>query len=276
MESASFFKQTGIYFKKTARIAFKEKVWKYIIFSVIISLLVAAVVGEKMFTTLDSTKSGFFTIASACIWIGIFNSIQSICKEHPTIRAEYRQGMSISAYMTANVLWQIVICFIQSLIILAVCTIFVDFNSDGIITWGLLEYFITIFLLTSGADIMGLMISAIAPTPATAMTIMPFVLILQLVMSGVLFELDGWSEKISYITFSKWGMSAFGSIADLNNDKYPLALSEVFPQVVRLNTESCFEHTTENLLTAWVWCLGISLVFYIVGIIALKIKNHGS
>ena len=276
MEGASFFKQTGIYFKKTARIAFKEKVWKYVIFSVIISFLVAAVVGEKMFTTLDSTKSGFFTIASACIWIGIFNSIQSICKEHPTIRAEYRQGMSISAYMTANVLWQLAICFVQSLIILAVCTIFVDFNSDGIIMWGLLEYFITIFLLTFGADIMGLMISAISPTPATAMTIMPFVLILQLVMSGVLFELEGWAEKISYITFSKWGMSAFGSIADLNNDKYPLALSEIFPQVVRLNTESCFEHTAENLLTAWGWCLGISLVFYIVGIIALKIKNHGS
>ena len=62
-------KQTSIYFKKIARIAFRERVWKFVIFAVIIATLVAAIVGDDMFTTYESTKSGFFTIASACIWI---------------------------------------------------------------------------------------------------------------------------------------------------------------------------------------------------------------
>ena len=96
-------KQTSIYFKKIARIAFRERVWKFVIFAVIIATLVAAIVGDDMFTTYESTKSGFFTIASACIWIGIFNSVQSICKEHEIIRAEYRQGMKLSAYISANI-----------------------------------------------------------------------------------------------------------------------------------------------------------------------------
>lgn len=277
MENASFISQTRVYFHKIIRIAFKEKFWKFIVFALIISLIVSAVVGEKMFTTYESTKSGFFSIASASIWIGIFNSIQNICKEHEIIRAEYRSGMRISSYITANVLWQFVICFIQSCILLIVSLIFIDYNSDGIVLGhALTEYFITILLMTFGADIMGIMISSIAGTPTTAMTIMPFVLILQLIMSGVLFDLDGWSEKISYITFSKWGMSAFGSIADLNSDEFPLRLSEAFPQVVKLETEGCYDHTSSNLFTSWGWCAGITAVCYTVSIISLKIKNRDS
>jgi len=277
LDNASFFTQTSIYFKKIRRIALKERFWKFIVFAAIISLLVSLVVGEDMFTTYESTKSGFFSIASAGIWIGIFNSIQNICKEHEIIRAEYRSGMKISAYITANVLWQFVICLIQSVLMMIICLIFIDFNKTGIIIGSAIaEYFITVLLITFGADIMGIMISSIAGSPTTAMTIMPFVLILQLIMSGVLFDLSGWSEKISYITFSKWGMSAFGSIADLNSDEFPLKLSEVFPQVVKLETEGCYGHSASNLITAWGWCAGISIFCYIVSIVSLKIKNHDS
>ena len=277
MKSAWFIMQTIVYFKKTIRIAIKEKFWKFLIFSAIISLIVALVVGGKMFETYESTKSGFFSIASACIWIGIFNSIQSICKEHDIIHAESRSGTMLSSYITAHVLWQMVLCFVQSAIMLLICTLTVDFNSDGVVMGSALaEYFVTIFLLTFCADIMGIMISSIAGNPTTAMTIMPFVLIIQLIMSGVLFDLSGFSEKISYITFSKWGMNAFGSIADLNSPELPLKLSAVFPQVVKLETESCYERTAQNLIGAWAWCLGLGVLCYAVSIISLKIKNRDS
>ena len=253
MQSSSAFRQTIIYFRKIVRIAFHEKFWKFIIFSTIISFLVSMVAGEKMFTTYESTKSGFFSFACASIWIGIFNSIQTICKEHEIIRADYRSGMKISSFVTANVVWQLAICLV------------VNYHGNGIIFENsMIEYFITIFLITFGSDIMGLMISSISGNPTTAMTIMPFVLIIQLIMSGVLFELDGW------------GMSAFGSIADLNNESYPLKLSQVFPQVIRLEAEACYEHTAVNLLTGWLWCVGICFVCYLICIISLKIRNHGS
>ena len=277
MKSSGFIMQTIVYFKKTIRIAFKEKFWKFLIFSAIISLIVALVVGEKMFDTYESTKSGFFSIASACIWIGIFNSIQSICKEHDIIHAESRSGTMISSYITAHVLWQMVLCLVQSAIMLAICTLTVNFNSNGVVLGSAFaEYFVTIFLLTFCADVMGIMISSIAGNPTTAMTIMPFVLIIQLIMSGVLFDLSGFSERISYITFSKWGMNAFGSIADLNSTDLPLKLSAVFPQVVKLETESCYDRTAANLLGAWAWCLGLGTLCYAASIISLKIKNRDS
>ena len=277
MNNASLLSQIRVYYNKTRRIAIQEKFWKYILFSFVVSLIVSAVVGDEMFTTYEDTKSGFFAIASSVIWIGIFNSIQNICREHEIIRSEYRSGMKISAYITANVIWQFVVCLIQSLIILSVSMILIDYNKEGaLLSNAIIEYFITIFLITFGADIMGIMISSISGTPATAMTIMPFVLILQLIMSGVLFDLTGWSKKISYITFSKWGMSAFGSTADLNNDVFPLKISKAFPQVVRLEKERCYDHIGSNIIKAWVWCIVIGIVCYLVSIISLKLRNRNS
>ena len=55
-------KQTAVYFKKIARIAIREKAWKFVVFAVIIAALVASVVGENMFTTYESTNQAFLRL----------------------------------------------------------------------------------------------------------------------------------------------------------------------------------------------------------------------
>ena len=275
MNDTSFATQTHVYFKKIFRISMREKAWKYLIFAAIISFVVAVIVGGDMYKSFDQTNSGFFTLSSACIWIGIFNSIQSICKEHEIIRAEYRQGMKISSYIAAHVLWQALLCLAQSIVIFIICCIFMDFSkSTSLIISPYAENLVTIYLLTFGAAILGLMISSISGTPTTAMTIMPFVLIVQLVMSGVLFELKGASEYISYITLSKWGMSAFGSEADLNN--YQLAIGMQLHQVLLPKHNDFYNFEVGRILFAWGSCLGITAFNAIVSGIALKIKNRDS
>ena len=52
------------------------------------------------------------------------------------------------------------------------------------------------------------------------MTIMPFVLIIQLVMSGAVFDLKGITEKISYLTLSKWGLDGICAIANTTDTVY--------------------------------------------------------
>lgn len=282
MNNASYFKQTSVYFKKISRIAIREKAWKFIAFAVIIALIVGVVVSEDMFSNFERTKSGFFTLASACIWLGIFNSIQSICKEHDIIRSEYRQGMKLSSYISANILWQVVLCFIQSIIIYVVCIVYGFFGEeigDGVVMSAFVEYFITIFLLTFGSAVLGIMVSSISGNPTTAMTIMPFVLILQLIMCGVLFELTGFSEVVANITYSKWGMSAFAGTADLNSIEH--IMEQKLPEMASMIAEQyppeeAYEATTKNLLGSWLWCLVITAVCSIVSVVALKIKNRDS
>ncbi|MBQ1838708.1 MAG: ABC transporter permease [Ruminococcus sp.] len=283
MNDTSFFTQTHVYFKKVFRISLREKAWKFLIFAAIIASIVALIVGPDMFTKFEPTNSGFFTLASACIWIGIFNSIQSICKEHEIVRAEYRQGMKMSAYVAAHVLWQALLCLAQAIIIFVLCCIFMHFDqSPHLLISAYVENFVTIYLLTFGAAVLGLMISSISGTPTTAMTIMPFVLIVQLVLSGVLFTLKGATEGFSFVTLSKWGMAAFGCEADLNAiptgvQKSISAIPEAKGIVISNPLQSDFyKPQVINLLTAWGAILGITVFNAVVSVVALKIKNKDS
>lgn len=282
MNSASYLKQTNVYFRKIARIAIREKAWKFIVFATIIALLVGVVVSEDMFSNFERTKSGFFTVASACIWLGIFNSIQSICKEHDIIRSEYRQGMKLTSYISANILWQMALCLVQSIVIFVVCIIFGFFGEDvgkGVLMNAYIEYFITIFLLVLGSAVLGIMVSSISGNPTTAMTIMPFVLILQLIMCGVLFELTGFSETVANITLSKWGMSAFASTADLNSIEH--LMEQKLPDMATMiaeqyPAEEAYESVAKNLLGSWLWCIGLTFFCAIISVLGLKIKNRDS
>lgn len=279
MHKTSRFKQMIVYVKKNARLFMNQKDWKFIIIAAVISLLVCAIVGDGMFDTYESTKSGFFAIISAAIWIGVFNSIQKICKEHDTITSEYRSGLHISSYVMSHVVFDFSVCFVQALILMVICNVFIDFPSEGIVlSSSLVEYFITLFLIIWCSDIMGVMISSVAGNPNVAMTAMPFVLILQLVMSGVLFELSGWSEKVANVTYSKWGMSALGSIGDLNN--LELKIVNKKPELASVlgdrDIEEAYEHISENLISAWEYILIIGLACIIISIVSLKIRNRDS
>ena len=275
MNESDLMTQTNVYFKKLFRINMREKSWKYLIFALIISMLVALIVGPDMFGNFDTTNSGFFTLASACIWIGIFNSIQSICKEHEIIRAEYRQGLRISSYVFAHLLWQALLCLAQTIIIFVVCCIWMRFDKSAhLLISAYVENFITIYMLTFSAAVLGLMISAISGTPTTAMTIMPFVLIIQLVMSGVLFILSGVSEVFSYFTLSRWGMAAFGCEADLFH--MPTGVQQVEPLFNNPMNSDFYKPEVIRLFAAWFAIIGITIFNTFVCGLALKIKNRDS
>ena len=75
---------------------------------------------------------------------------------------------------------------------------------------------ITIFLVTFAADMMALMVSCIVRTTTTAMTVMPFLLIFQLVFSGAFFNLEGVAKKLTNLTISRWGLDGICAIGRYN------------------------------------------------------------
>ena len=91
--------QIGIYLGKHWRLFINERGWKVLIFGAVISALVSIVLGSGMFVYTMDTFSGGFALISACIWVGIFNSIQNICKERAIIKREHRAGLHISSYI---------------------------------------------------------------------------------------------------------------------------------------------------------------------------------
>ena len=116
---------------------------------------------------------------------------------------------------------------------------------------------------------------------------MPFVLIVQLILSGVLFSLSGVSEFFSNFTLSKWGMSAFGSESDLNGLNLAingrlikdglLAPPEYGGVMLKMDPINKFyEHNVGRLLLAWFVCIAITAFNAAVSGLALKLKNRDS
>ncbi len=209
--------QIGIYFKKFLRMFVYQSDWKVLPMSAAIVALVTLVVGTNMFVTQEGTTFGTFALTCVCIWNGVFNSIQVVCRERDIVKREHRAGMHISSYILAHMLYQLLLCILQAGITVLICWIVgIQFPAAGVITpLGIVDFGITILLITYASDMIGLMISCIVRTTTTAMTVMPFLLIFQLIFSGGFFEL-GSADFVKVATISHWGMDSLCTVAHFN------------------------------------------------------------
>lgn len=230
-----------------------------LLFPVIAAIIIVWIAGENMFENYESTKSACFIVVCAAIWCGLFNSIQTIVKERENIKRDYVSGaLRIGCYTASRAILQLLLCIVQSLVLcLAIpCVELVYGNSlpssgvlDGPV---MLEYFLSIFLVMYASDAMGLMISAFVKKDELASKLAPYILIAQLLFSGVLFVMEGGAELLSGVMVSRWGMEALGSVSDLND--LPLRIHEEAPMTVELvkhRAEDAFDHSPEHLLLVW-------------------------
>lgn len=285
-------KQFQIYLKKHFRLFFHKKGWSVFLISAMISLAVSYVQSEGMFIQNISTWQGITVLISACIWIGIFNSIQSICKERDTIKHEHRTGLHMSAYFFSHVVFQTFICLIEAIILLVISSFFLNYPEHSLLLNARAEYFITFFLTILCADILGLMISSIVKSSDLAMTIMPFLLILELIFSGAFFTIDGPLGKLSNVTICQYGMRAACISADYNNlestekrllsdriytilenNEIPVSydvVSDVVEDSYEVSANETYTYTLTNLLSQWGFLLCHMIVCSLLGILVLE------
>ena len=210
--------QVGIYLGKLFRMFIYQNDWKVMPMCAIIAGLVALVVARNIYKTMEGTLIGTFALSCVCIWNGCFNSIQVICRERPIVKREHRSGLHMSSYVTANLIYQAFLCISQSIITLTVLHFAkVSFPSVSYITGSsMADMFITVFLITYSADVIALFISSVVHSTTTAMTLMPFLLIFQLIFSGGFFSLSPKLLKVSDFTVSKWGLTALCAQGNYN------------------------------------------------------------
>lgn len=125
----------------------------------------------------------------------------------------------MSSYMAAHMIYGAFLCGIEALVITILVAIanFQYFPWWGVMMPGPIEYYISTFLIVYAANNLGLAISAAVKDENMAMTVMPFALILQLILAGAVFELEGVGEILSTLTISRWGLAAICSIAKVND-----------------------------------------------------------
>ncbi|MBQ6322527.1 MAG: ABC transporter permease [Lachnospiraceae bacterium] len=211
--------QIWIYLGKMLRMFVYQNDWKVLPMSALIAALVGLVIRKRMFLNMEGTVMGAFALVCVCIWNGCFNSIQVICRERDVIKREHRSGMHISSYIISHMIYQALLCLMQTGVTLYITKMAgVQYPQKGLLTPSLiLDLGISMLLITYASDMLSLWVSALARSSTTAMTIMPFVLIFQLVFSGGMLTLPAWSEPLTRFTISNPGLKVIAAQADVNN-----------------------------------------------------------
>lgn len=237
----------------------------FIGFPLIISLCVGLTLRDKMFDVYADTRSRMFAIVCVAIWIGLFNSVLEICKERESIKMDLKSGFSAAELFMSRFLVQAVVCVFQSIIIFKICSLFVDFPKEGAVIENMahLEYVISIFLITFSADVMGLLISSLCVNNDIANRSLPFILMVQFIFSGQLFELGDTLDKISKFTISKWGMNLLGSIGDITSlDLQMLVLKD--------SVLDAFECSKGHVVFMWLVLIAFIVVFSVLSVVFIN------
>ena len=260
--------QIKIYIGKCFRIFVNEKGFKSFISTAIIAILILGVANKETFlVAFGPTRSIIFALISGCLWIGIFNSIQSVCRERAIIKREHRTGLHISSYITAHMIYELVLCLIETAIITTTLFIMYDIPSGGALLPSFIELFITFFLVIYSSDILGMVISCIVKRETTAMTVMPFVLIVQLVMCGIIFPVEGAAaDFIASLTISKWGVNVSCVILNVISMQDPTGIISSNPSLI-----TSMESSAGNLFEGWFFMILFTVVYGCICVLSLKL-----
>ena len=240
--------QIGFFFVKLLRMFVYQNDWKLLPMAVIIAGLVSLVVRNDFFVTMEGTLKGALALSCVAIWNGCFNSVQVVCRERDIIKREHRSGMHISSYIISHMMYQALLCLAQSALTIFICMkVGIRFPAKGLMTpFMVVDVGITVFLISYASDMIALWISCIVHNTTTAMSVMPFLLITQLVFSGGIFTLPSWSDGLSKLMISNYGVKCIAAQADYNN----LPMATAWNTVVKLkNTPVTVNFTVEQIVT---------------------------
>lgn len=219
--TVSGFAQLGILVRRYTTLIMNDVQRLALIFGqpLIIGLLLTLVARTGIYELFTETQSILFTLMSGGIWMGLLNTIQEVNKERVILKREYMGNLKLPIYMLSKYIVQGVISLVQA-VILVMTFVLIKGAPDckGVIfSNATVEMIVLIFLTIYASAGMGLLLSSITKSADRAMAIAPFVLIVQLIFSGILFELNGVTDKLSYLTYSRWAMESIGSTCDLNS-----------------------------------------------------------
>ena len=219
-----------------------------------------------------------FLLALVAVWFGILNSAREITKESAIYRRERLASLRIGPYVLSKVFVLALLCLAQSVMLLAILAIKVDFTAEvveftkaGPVHFMRGEFLgpfgfvlslgITTFLTSMTGLGLGLLLSSAATSSDRAMSVIPLALVPQIVFALAIMPLPLAGAWLSYITSSRFAMEGFGSLARLT---IPRDYSNC---EIPYNPRSCaeyptvsYEPTTEHILIQWGILAGYTVV----------------
>ncbi|MBU7044786.1 MAG: ABC transporter permease [Theionarchaea archaeon] len=147
-----------------------------------------------------------FALALAAIWCGTTNAAREICKERPIYLRERMVNLKIESYVLSKIVILLVLSLIQCSILLGLT----HWLSPQGVHGDLIIMFFVLILISLAGITLGLLISAAVDNPDRAITLVPVVLMPQIMFSGMnvpVEEMQSWSKFISNFMVVRWSVS---------------------------------------------------------------------
>ncbi|MGA7932500.1 MAG: FHA domain-containing protein [Kovacikia sp.] len=197
-----------------------------------------------------------FVFTCAALWVGLSSSLQEIVKESAIYMRERLINLGLSAYLGSKVIVLSTLALLQTVsMVAAILFGFADPRPDLLPwTWGV---GITTVLTLIACMSMGLMISAIVRNSSQANSALPLLLLPQIIFSGVLFKMEGLTNKISWLMLSRWSVGAYGSLVNVNAMvPEPTKLPDGSTIPLPFEPSAVYDPTWSNLTLNWkILCL---------------------
>lgn len=231
----------------------------------IFAVVLVLVSTDKLYVEFKDTQTVCFVTSCLSMWMGLFLSIQEITKERSILRREYMANLKLVPYILSKVTVLGVFSALQTLILQLTTVIFsliADKNLPDValVFVPLLENSITIFFIGLASVCMGLMISAITKQPER---IAPYVLMPQIVLSGVLFDLGGAMDALKVAVLTYWGNRALCASADVNQ----LGVNQMGPMFEEVET---YTAEVSTLFGSWAALILLSVITLAIAVVSLR------
>ncbi|MGH3195489.1 MAG: ATP-binding cassette domain-containing protein [Streptosporangiaceae bacterium] len=207
---------------------------------VAVALLTALAV-PKPFSWVTAGNAPTLVFGCAAVWFGMIGAVRELVKEKTIWRREFLAGGDMPAYLASKVTVLGALAAFQALTLTVVADVTLGLPAGGAPGNPFITFFITLWLAILSGMALGLLVSAASASADRAMSLVPYLLITQLVLCGVLFRL-GAISFVSWIMPARWSVSALGGIAGLS--------------AATLNqTSGLYPHSALGLASAWLMLL---------------------
>jgi ABC-type multidrug transport system ATPase subunit/pSer/pThr/pTyr-binding forkhead associated (FHA) protein len=157
-----------------------------------------------------------FLLAVSAIWLGAIDGSREIVKERSVTARERAIGVGVGAYLTSKVVVLLALSLVQTALLAAV-VLGVHPLGEPLGAW--VEVGVVLALTGFVAVGMGLLVSALAGTEDQATSVIPLVLIPQLLFAGAIVAVARMNEAMAVLSvgaFSRWSLAGTGSAVDVD------------------------------------------------------------
>ncbi|MEM6393547.1 MAG: FHA domain-containing protein [Planctomycetota bacterium] len=206
---------------------------------------------DRFIDRVGAGKTGqlLFLLSVTCFWFGVNNAAKEIVKERLIIDRERDVNLLAPAYYASKFALLSTLTILQALALFLIVKLVTGFEGGWILQM------LSLALLATAGVALGLLISSLAKSTDMAVTLVPIAVIPQIVLAGIVAQLDGLADVFAMLTITcYWG---WGTLAgDL-----PYRMARVLDR-----------HTWTPWLTVWLIAVH-TLIFTAAGLAALMLSG---